>query len=174
VGKLKQQTKDILSRDPGIVMPDWTAAQADEKAYNEMAAKQLGCVNLDRKLIRTDLHRHGIELCDLLLQDGTLVHVKNVRASDAASHQIAQALVSADALLFDEQARVKLHDRIKNAPVQDPSNRTPKRVILAMARPKPITEDTLFTFAQVTLVRNVQALSRQGVDVYVAPIKKSS
>lgn len=172
VGKLKQQAREILTRDSGIVMPDWTTAEADEKAYNEMAAKELGGINLDRKLIRTDLHRHGIEPCDILLTDGTLVHVKAIRGSDAASHQIAQALVSADALLFDDQARAKVRERIKGTPVADPSARNPKRVVLAMARPNPITEDTLFTFTQVTLVRNVQMLTRQGVDVYVAPINR--
>lgn len=171
--RLKQQTKDILSRDPGFTMPDWTTAEADEKAYNTMAAKHMDALNLDRKLIRTDMHRHGIEPCDLLLKDGTLIHVKNLRGSDVASHQIAQALVSADALLHDDQARDALGRRIKDASFPKPSAQTPKRVVLAMARDGEITEDTLFTFTQVTLVRNVQALSNQGVDVFVAPIRRT-
>jgi uncharacterized protein (TIGR04141 family) len=172
--RLRQQTKDILSRDPGFTMPDWTAAEADEKAYNTMAAKQMDALNLDRKLIRTDMHRHGIESCDLLLEDGTLIHVKNLRGSDVASHQIAQALVSADALLHDDQARDALGRRIKDASFPKPSAQAPKRVVLAMARNGEITGDTLFTFTQVTLVRNVQALSNQGVDVFVAPIRRTS
>jgi hypothetical protein len=41
-----------------------------------------------------------------------------------------------------------------------------------MARLGGVSEDNLFTFTQVTLVRNVQSLQRQGVDVYVASIDR--
>jgi uncharacterized protein (TIGR04141 family) len=172
VGRLKEQTRQILQRDSGIAMPRWTRNLADEKAYNEAAAQALGAVNLDRNLIQTELHRHGIEPCDLLMADGTMIHVKMLHASDAASHLIAQALVSADALLYDESAVQQLRQKIEGSGAQLPAARTPKKVVLAMARPGGVTEDNLFTFTQVTLVRNVQSLQRQGVEVYVAPIDR--
>lgn len=171
--RLKQQTREILERNPALSMPDWTSAERDEAAYNAMAAATLGAVNLDRRLIQTEFHRHGIEPCDLLMSDGTMIHVKMLRGSDAASHLIAQALVSADALLHDREAIAALTARITGTGAAPPSTRLPKRVVLAVADRRDISVDTLFTFTQVTLVRNVQALQRQGVEVYVAPIRRT-
>lgn len=171
--KLRAQTKEVLSLDAGFTMPEWTKDLA-EKEYNPLAAHALGGFVMDRKLVRTSLHRHGIELCDILLADGTLVHVKNVKASDAASHHIAQALVSSDALLYDEEARIEFGEAIGRAggnPDWKPEYL--KRVVLAMARPEKLSETNLFTFTQVTLVRNVTALRERGVDVFVVPIKRS-
>jgi uncharacterized protein (TIGR04141 family) len=170
--RLKAQTKVILSRSPGFIMPDWPASINREEDYNKQAASVLGGLVLDQKLAYTTLHRRGIELCDLLLSDGTLVHVKKLRRSDAASHQIAQALVSSDALLYDEDARTKFGAVIgKAGGGAEWKPKQLKKVVLAMARPGPLTEDTLFTFTQVTLVRSVTALQERGVEVFVAPIQ---
>lgn len=71
----------------------------------------------------------------MYLPDGTLIHVKKTERSTAASHLLAQALVSAEALCNDEQARQKLRDRI-TAAGGDPGGLglVPARVILAMHR----------------------------------------
>lgn len=171
---VKKRTEDIFSRDPGLgLLPEWPEG-ADEEAYNKILAEALNGVCLDRDLMRSEFHRRGIETCDVLLRDGTLIHVKNIESSSPASHQLAQALVSTDALRYDPQARAVFADKIAEAGLdinQWPA--FPKKVVLAMARKqKPVTAGNLFTFTQVTLVRHSAALEAQGVDVFVAPVKR--
>lgn len=155
-----------------IKCPAW-AASDDEKAYNEQLSAALGGLCLDRKLITTDLHRRGIEACDVYLPDGTLVHVKKTDRSTAASHLFAQALVSADALCNDEQAREKLRERISEAGGDPSSLRTkPTRVVLAMHRgdrPELSAKD-LFTFTKVNLVRQASSLEARGIPVRIVSI----
>lgn len=159
-----------------ILCPGW-AATDDEEAYNKQLAAALGGVCLDRKLITTDLHRRGIEACDVYLPDGTLIHVKRTERSTAASHLLAQALVSADALCNDDQARQKLRSRIADAG-GDPSGLgiKPTRVVLAMHRgDKPqLTAEDLFTFTKVNLVRQAASLESRGVRVRIVAIPSES
>jgi uncharacterized protein (TIGR04141 family) len=155
-----------------IEFPPWSAT-SDEAAYNLQLAEAIGGVCLDRKLITTDLHRRGIEACDVYLPDGTLIHVKRTERSTAASHLLAQALVSADALCNDEEARKKLRARV-TAAGGDPSGlgTKPARVILAMHRSDGpgLTAEALFTFTKVNLVRQASSLEARGVHVRIVAI----
>ncbi|WP_241249028.1 DUF6119 family protein [Agrococcus sp. KRD186] len=173
VGNITQRVKDLFDgRVTDLKFPTW-APEDDEDTYNRALADALGGVCLDKKLIKTDLHGRGIEACDVYLTDGTLIHVKKTEKSAAASHLLAQALVSADALCGDAQARKKLKDRIE-ALGGDASNigSKPKRVVLAMYRGsgKPVNARTLFTFTKVNLVRQATTLEERGVPVYVVSI----
>ena len=170
-------TKELFDRPvDDLDFPEWHVAD-DEEAYNKALAAALGGVCLDRKLITTDLHRRGIEACDVYLPDATLIHVKKTEKSAAASHLLAQALVSADALCNDAQAREKLRSRIKalggNA---DGLASKPLRVVLAMHRGegKPVTAETLFTFTKVNLVRQAASLEERSVSVRVVSIEGAS
>lgn len=171
--KLRNRTRAIFDRDPGFALPEWPSG-ADEAAYNALAAAAIGGTVLDRKLIYTELHHRGIEACDILAPDGTLVHVKNLDSSSPASHLLGQALVAADALLHDEDARAKFRAKVVAAgghPQSVPDK--VERVVLGVARQGGfITADNLFTFTQVTLVRGAEALQGRGVDVYIAPISR--
>lgn len=170
---INRRTDEIFEKptDDLAFLP-WEADD-DEEAYNEKLADALGGVCLDRKLITTDLHRRGIEACDVYLPDGTLVHVKKTEKSAAASHLLAQALVSADALCHDDQARSKLRKRIIEVG-GDPSKikSKPTRVVLAMYRSggKNVTAEELFTFTKVNLVRQVTSLESRSVPVRVVAI----
>lgn len=158
---INRRTDEIFEKSTDdLAFSPWEADD-DEEAYNKKLADALGGVCLDRKLITTDLHRKGIEACDVYLPDGTLVHVKKTEKSAAASHLIAQALVSADALCHDSQARAKLRERIAELG-GDPNElkAKPARVVLAMYRngSKRLTAEDLFTFTKVNLVRQVLSL----------------
>ncbi len=171
--RLRQQAQQIFDRDAGIVLPDWLAGQHEDE-YNKLAAHAIDGLCLDRTPMTSDLHRHGIEVCDVLTRDGALIHVKDLSSSAPASHLLAQALVSAEALLFDqsaqEQFRKKITDRGWDA-AQLPAR--PQKVVLGVARKgKAVTAGSLFTFTQVTLVRQDQALAARGVEVVVAPIAR--
>lgn len=177
VENINRMTKELFDRPvDDLDFPEWHVAD-DEEAYNKALAAALGGVCLDRKLITTDLHRRGIEACDVYLPDATLIHVKKTEKSAAASHLLAQALVSADALCNDAQAREKLRSRIKalggNA---DGLGSKPLRVVLAMHRGegKPVTAETLFTFTKVNLVRQAASLEERSVSVRVVSIEGAS
>lgn len=177
VGNINRMAKELFERPvDDLDFPDWDAAH-DEEAYNKTLAAALGGVCLDRKLITTDLHRRGIEACDVYLPDGTLIHVKKTEKSAAASHLLAQALVSADALCNDDQARKKLRARIEAlGGSADGVERKPSRVVLAMYKGegKPVTAESLFTFTKVNLVRQVASLEERGVSVRVVSIEGAS
>lgn len=156
-----------------IAFPAWEATD-DEEAYNKELAKAVGGVCLDRKLIKTQLHRRGIEACDVYLPDGTLIHVKRTEKSASASHLIAQALVSADALCSDADARAALRKRITDAGGDSSALETkPKRVVVAAHRRAApgVTADNLFTFTKVNLVRQAAALEERSVAVRIVSIK---
>lgn len=172
-GNITERVTELFAREvEDLTFPAW-AFDHDEDAYNKELAAALGGVCLDKKLIRTDLHGRGIEACDVYLPDGTLIHVKKTEKSAAASHLLAQALVSADALCSDAQARKKLKEKIKTLG-GDASNvgSKPKRVVLAMYRGagKHVTPENLFTFTKVNLVRQATSLEERGVPVYVVSI----
>jgi uncharacterized protein (TIGR04141 family) len=169
--RLHAQVAAIFARDCGVALPNWTPEFADENAYNIAAGQAIDAIVLDRKLIHTQLHRRGIEPCDLITPDGLLIHIKTVKRSSAASHLIAQALVSTDTLLYDHEARRKLRSKIKAAG-GDPAllKDRPEQVVVGMAKSTALTADDLFTFTQVTLARLDAVLGAAGVTVYVAPI----
>lgn len=63
--RLRERTQTIFERNPGICLPEWPPG-VDEAGYNALAASALGGTLLDRRFIYTDLHRRGIEVCDIL------------------------------------------------------------------------------------------------------------
>jgi uncharacterized protein (TIGR04141 family) len=169
--RLKARVEGIFQRDCGVTMPPWSAAYEEEKEYNIAAGPMLGAVVLDRTHMTTQLHRRGIEPCDLMTPDGLGIHVNSVDRSSSASHLIGQALVATDALMYDEEARSQLRKKIEAAG-GDASwlSDRPSRVGLAIARSNAVTASDLFTFTQVTLARLDAVLASQGVTVYVLPI----
>lgn len=163
----------MFARDPGVALPPWIPGIGDEGAYNVSVAPGLGGVSLDKKLIQTTAHPRGFEPCDIILPNGALVHVKSLTKSAAASHLVAQALVSAEALLYDNEAREKLRQRVEDAG-GDPDwiGIRPHSIILGMARALPPTPASLFTFTKVTVARLDAVLGNSGVSLAVAPIDK--
>lgn len=174
--QVRERTKSIFDQGPGVEsLPDWPA-DTSEAEYNELLAGQLNGLCLDRKLMRSSFHKHGIEPCDVLLPDGTYIHVKSVESSAPASHLLAQALVSVEVLTFDQLAQADFRSKVKSAG-WDPTKFSgkPKRVVLLIARKnKSIEPDSLFTFTQVNLARQVSHLGAQGVNVYIAPVARLS
>lgn len=81
-----------------------------EGAYNvrlaQMAAQDRLC--LDAEILRPEGATSGIEFCDVLSSDGTLLHVKRKSRSSTLSHLFAQGVVSATTLLGDEEFRARL------------------------------------------------------------------
>ncbi len=173
--RLQSHVDQIFARPSAVELPGWTVAtHPDEGAYNAMAAASLGGVMLDRQLLRTTQHPRGFEACDIITKNGVLIHVKHTPKSSAVSHLIAQALVSTDALRHDNEARQKL--RALTTDAGGNASWLPDRlnsVMLAMARPEPITAEELFSFSQVTLTRLDSSLAEAGVSLTIGSVKRA-
>lgn len=172
---VRKRTVEIFSRpSPLPNLPAWTAAYKDELAYNKQVAKDVGGLCLDRQLIRGETRKGKFEACDVLLRDGTFIHVKHTDSSSPASHLLAQALVSAEILIYDDAAKRSLSARIVEQGA-DPAEYklVPSKVVIVMAKEgKALTPESLYTFTQVNLGRQDRALATRDVDVFVVPIVK--
>lgn len=180
---IKKQVEEIFNRkSPYSNFIDWPIYKIPEDEeiekklnaelqYNRALAKQLNGLCLDQKLIYPD-GRAGIEACDVLLKDGTFIHVKHISSSAPASHLLSQALVSAQLLTNDKNTRSLLTKTIeKTGNNPNDYELTPRRVVIVMARDnKPITPQSLFAFTKINLVRHDQQLGRMNVTLNVIPI----
>lgn len=167
--RIDDRVEEILAREAPVSLPRWPANE-DERDYNVRAAALVGGVSLDRKLIRTPLHRGGIEPCDIFVPTGTLIHVKRRRSSADLSHLLAQGLVSTDALAGDESARLAWAERIVEESEGAVTDASVTSVVLAIGASKPVTVDSLFTFTKVNLVKQYDALRALNVDVSVVGV----
>jgi uncharacterized protein (TIGR04141 family) len=165
---------------PSLDLPEWDRrVHPDEGDYNEYVPRARGgYVCLDKKNVRTDLHRtHGVEMCDLLGPDDELIHVKRAEKSTALSHLFAQALVAVRTLVLSSEARAgfaaTVAARGKERTV--PADFMPKKVVFAILldRHDEVSPDTLFPFSQVTLAQTARMLHAHHVEVEVVGINSS-
>ena len=174
--RLKDHVEEIFARKAPVQLPDWNITEyPKEFCYNTKASFDIDGILLDRCLLRTEQNPRGFEACDIITPDGDLIHVKHVNRSTSASHLIAQAYVATQALLYDNEARKNLHEKIVEAGGNSNwlSNR-PTSVILGIARKGGFTADSLFSFSQVTLARLDSWLTVSGIDLSVVSINRCS
>ncbi|MDV9169022.1 DUF6119 family protein [Streptomyces sp. W16] len=171
---LATKIERLITPSPSVDLPAWRVGD-DEEAYNKSVQRTRdGFVCLDRKLVRTPLHRQrGVEICDLLAPDNTLVMVKQASGSGALSHLFNQGVVAVDALLNQPEARAGFADRVAVLGGRRlPEGFLPERVVYAILLKghAELTTDTLYPFAQVALAHAARALESYGVQVEVVGI----
>ena len=157
----------------GLRLPDVNRFGDDrlesETNYNERAAREdTSMALLDRKTARCLGTTTGIEICDLLSDNGDLIHVKHRKGgSSSLSHLFAQGRMSADALLRDadfrrdgrrylRQMHASWEARIP-ANTPNPPNFCVVFALLGSDEDDP-AQDLPF-FSKLNLVRTFQALS---------------
>lgn len=171
--QLDDRVKDIFAKPSSLRMPTWYAPDNEEE-YNKKAAKELGAVLMDRKLVQTTQNKRGFEASDLITEKGVYVHVKSATSSAPLSHLFSQGGNSAHALQHDGEARNKLRERVKQRE-GDPNliGTKPRRVVYAI-RPKDVggsvSAQDLFSFSKVSLVRVFDELESRGIQVRVISI----
>lgn len=85
----------------------------NEAEYNEQLANSQEYFKLlDKDLVRSDLSRSGIEVCDVLSDSMEFIHVKFRRSSATLSHLFAQGKISAFALRRDKTFRKNLRAKL--------------------------------------------------------------
>ncbi len=153
----------LISAVPSLDLPAWDPRQ-DERRYNQHVQDvRAGYLNLDRDLVRAGLHQDtGFEACDLLGPDNELIHVKRARGSAPLSHLFSQALVSAQTLAYNSDARAEFTTKVRDHPKGRilPADFMPKKVIFGVMLKDgaPLTADTLFPFSQVALAHTATEL----------------
>lgn len=175
---VRRQVTEILERGSTVTLPPWYRGSTnpwDEKRYNEEAANA-GFVNLDRRLVKTRVHkRKGIEMADLLGGGNELIHNKHAWTSEPLSHLFKQAIVAVMALDNESDAVEGFAEAVRErgAGRELPTGFRPKKVIFGILLKDgvPLTADTLFTFAQIALLDAIDVLHGQGIDVEVIGIE---
>lgn len=156
-------------------------AGTDEARYNAKAAKAIGGLCLDRKLVR-DGGPDSIEICDILTPSGGLIHVKQRGSSSTLSHLFAQGVNSAERLLndddFREQARALVTSTDGSFPVVIPAERPPAEAheisFAVITRSDRSTPLTLPFFSVVSLRAAASRLHGFGFKVTVAAVREAS
>ena len=166
--RIDNRVDEILSVPSSVVLPPWPQG-TDERDYNISAARAVSGYSLDRKLMKTRLHSHGIEPCDIHVRPGTFIHVKRGRGSSDLSHLLAQTLVSWEALTYDETARTAWLEQVSEQAGSPVANVSLDEVVIAIGKAKPITTKSLFTFSKVNLVKHCDLLRDVRVRVVGIP-----
>jgi uncharacterized protein (TIGR04141 family) len=148
----------------------------DEDWYNKEIAKQDGYVLLDKDTVRTKrLRGGGLEIADALGPSGQFVCVKKAERSTAPlNHLFAQGRVAIETLRYDREARgkflAKLHELAPGHPL-DASFKTPVLVLAIMLKDGvPITVDSLFAFAKISLLHTATMLEGMGARLEIVSI----
>jgi len=179
LASVEAELRQLLARPASVTLPPWPEGEKnDEDWYNKEAAKQPGYTLLDKKTVHTEKFRGGgLEICDLLGPQGQLIHVKRADRSTAAlNHLFAQGRAAAEALRLDRQVREKFQERLRETgaeqTVQDIVENLTVVYAILLKKGAPITVDSLFAFAQVSLLQTARDLQAMGARVEVLAIRR--
>jgi uncharacterized protein (TIGR04141 family) len=173
---------EAFSRAPSWTLPAWRDAEPDEQGryvegnYNLHVAKDPRFLCLDKKLVTSRAHPHGIEACDLLGPNNELVHVKKFSSktgSSVLSHLFAQGLVAIETFLGNSTTWDEFCEKVADQAPDRAANlgSRPAALVYAIHRSdRPLNPATLFTFARSALVSASIALSTYGIPLQVCVI----
>lgn len=168
------ETLPVLS----VGLPEASAGES-EADYNETASAAIGALHVDRSLIGVG-GRDRVELCDVLTEDGTFIHVKKRGRSSTLSHLFAQGVTSAELLLQDEeflQAAANLVTQLdskfsKAIPTQTGARDHVKVAYVFLSRARGASPLGLPFFSLVSLQAAAQRLRAAGLEVLVQEVKE--
>jgi uncharacterized protein (TIGR04141 family) len=168
---VEKRVAELLARAATVVLPPWPLGE-DEGTYNERIAAQQGFVLLDKKTVHTKRFRGGgLEIADALGPGGELVCVKKADGTAALNHLFAQGRVAVETLRFDGEVREKFLAKIPDDHPVDRAFRTPTVVFGIMLKDGvPLTVDSLFAFAKVSLLHAATALQAMGCQLEIVSI----
>ncbi|MEV4870678.1 DUF6119 family protein [Streptomyces syringium] len=174
---LRDEVTELLARPSAVVLPHWPVGkETDEAWFNKQAAKQSGYDLFDCKTVRTRTFRGGgLEICDVLGPEGQLIMVKKADKGTAGlSHLFAQARAAIETLRYDAEVREKFLARVAELRPYQPAEdilATPTVVLaIRLKHGVPLTADSLFAFAQVSLLQTAVALQGMGARVEIVTI----
>jgi uncharacterized protein (TIGR04141 family) len=177
---IERRITELLARSTSVTMPPWTKHTGqDEGWYNKQVANQDGYVLLDKDTVRTKrLRGGGLELGDILGPDGQFICVKKAKRTAELNHLFAQGRVAMETLRYDLEAREKFLAKLdKLAPGHplDTSFSSPTLVYgILLKDGVPLTPESLFAFAKVSLLHTATALEGMGTRLEIVSISRTS
>lgn len=168
---IEDRIAELLGRPSSVVLPAWPDG-VPEGRYNEQVAEQDGYVLLDQKNVHTDRFRGGgLEIADVLGPAGELVCIKKASQTAPLNHLFAQGRVAVETLRFDDEARAELVAKLPDDHPVDRTFRTPTVVYgIRLKGGLPLTADSLFAFAKVSLLQAATALEGMGAQLEIVSI----
>jgi uncharacterized protein (TIGR04141 family) len=153
----------------------------DEPTYNLKAAEAIGGLCLDKKFV-FDGGPDKMEICDILKEDATLIHVKQRGSSSTLSHLFTQGVNSAERLLLDRDFRsaARAIAARENAafanvfPKDRPQAQDHQIAFVVITRSKRATPLTLPFFSVVSLRAAARHLDGFGFRVAVAAVQEEN
>ncbi|MET9100697.1 TIGR04141 family sporadically distributed protein [Streptomyces antibioticus] len=176
VEECQAAVRALFSPSPSVGLPSWADGESENAYNNRVADERPDWLCLDTKNVANPLRpRDQVEICDLLMPDGTLILVKRAGGSGPLSHLFSQARVATELLQESAQVRADftaMVTRLSRGTLRLPDDYTPKRIVLAMLlkRRESLTPDSVFGFSQITIAQTSKALAARGVTVEVAGI----
>jgi uncharacterized protein (TIGR04141 family) len=176
---IRRRVTELLSRPTSITLPPWPARTSEDK-YNELASEQEGYLLFDKNTVRTKrLRGGGLEICDLLGPEGQLIHIKRAdgrKGTAPLNHLFAQGRMSLETLRYDAAAKRRFIEKIDHTAPDHPTDRsfTNPTVVFGifLKGGVPMTVDSLFAFAQVSLLHTETALRGMGAELEVVSIRR--
>ncbi|MEV4354065.1 DUF6119 family protein [Nonomuraea sp. NPDC049625] len=173
---VRDQVKKLIISPATDDLPAWDLAHDEHRFCEDIENSGRGYLCMDKKLVKTRLHRgNGVEICDVLYPDGTLMMAKRAHRAGALSHLLKQVLVAVQALQHDPEAVTGFREKVAQAPGgwNLPEGFQPKKVVLAILLKDgtELTADTLFPFAQVALLHTATVLRAWGVTIEVVGVR---
>ncbi|MQY20230.1 DUF6119 family protein [Nocardia macrotermitis] len=180
---LRELLEALLAKIARVAVPAWTKTEDDDHVhdegwFNREVAKKPGYQLFDKKTVVTAKYRGGgLEICDVLGPDGELICVKKAASTAALNHLFAQAVVAVTTLRLDKEVRTRFLDQVRLNTPDHPmlSDMGTLKVVFAILLKDgiDITVDSLFAFAQISLVKALRELTACNADVTVLPIRRS-
>ncbi|MCF7846169.1 MAG: TIGR04141 family sporadically distributed protein [Candidatus Peribacteraceae bacterium] len=110
--KVSKEFELIKENSSQINLPPYQEGE-HENVYNERVPTELeGFYCLDRKIIQHGGAYGKVEFCDLISNNGQILHVKRYGSSSVFSHLFSQGLVSSELLLSDYEFLGKLNTEL--------------------------------------------------------------
>lgn len=181
---LQDELTEIFQSTPSIPLPPWPKGVViknrdshDEGWYNKEAARHPDLTHFDKDMMVTEhFNGGGLEMCDLLGPDSELICVKKASNTAALNHLFAQAVAAVETLRSDGEIRRKF---LQQVAIKSPAHRLLSdfgslKVVFAILLKdgEDVNIDSLFAFAQVSLIHSVRTLRAMNADVAVVTIKR--
>ncbi|RPE44393.1 uncharacterized protein (TIGR04141 family) [Streptomyces sp. Ag109_O5-1] len=170
----------LFPPSPSVSLPAWADGESENAYNNRVADDRPGWLCLDTRNVSNPLRpRDQVEICDLLMPDGTLILVKRAGGSGPLSHLFSQARVAVELLQESAQVRTEFTTkvaRLSGGEILLPDHFTPKRIVLGvlLKNRENLTAESVFGFSQITIAQTAKALAARGVTVEVIGISSAA
>ena len=160
--------------------PDYLLSDENEGAYNERVCdkKSDSCILMDRKNIMHGGANSKFELCDILVRDGSFIHVKKYSGSAPLSHLFNQGLTTAELVRSDLEFLGKANDRISEAcsegDIYSISSSQPDEVVFAIITKDQEDYPDIPFFSKITFCAVKKHLEMMNIAVSIAAIHKET